>query len=29
MIKFMLTHRNVYKKMEIDNAFANGGLYIE
>jgi DNA polymerase-3 subunit epsilon len=29
MIKFMLAHRNVYKKMEIDNAFANGGLYIE
>ena len=29
MIKFMMTHRAVYKKMEIDDAFANGGLYVE
>lgn len=29
MIKFLKTHRAVYRKMEIDNAFAKGGLYIE
>lgn len=28
MIKFILTHRKVYQKMEIDNAFANGQLYV-
>lgn len=29
MIKFMNAHRQVYKKMSIDNCFADGGLYIE
>ena len=28
MIKFMKTHRAVYKKLTIDKAFANGELYV-
>ena len=28
MIKFMKTHRSVYRKLKIDKAFANGGLYV-
>ena len=29
MIKFMKTHRAVYKNLKIDKAFADGGLYIK
>ena len=28
MIKFMKTHRSVYKNLKLDKAFANGNLYI-
>lgn len=29
MIKLMVTHRAVYKKMKLENCFANGELYVE
>lgn len=29
LIKFLITHRAVYKKMKLDNCFANGELYVK
>jgi exonuclease I len=28
MIKFMKTHRAVYRNLKVENAFANGDLYV-